>query len=169
MPGPIAGIIVFEGLVNQIAAYVSGRIPCKMRSRLGTEDVLQEIARTILRTTLQRQSALSHEDWERMIWVVVRRQLRKQLKIASSPEDESVVQLNEHDHPTVRLEGLDTSFGLDELFGILKKCSERQRRIVHLRLEGLSNTEIARIEGVNEGSVRRQLLKVEQLHRGTMP
>lgn len=107
-----------------------------------------------------------------MIWVVVRRQLRKQLRIASSPEDETSVQLNEYEHsdgPTVKQESVETSIALDELFGILSKCTERQRRIVHLRLEGHCNTDIARLEGVNEGSVRRQLEKVEQFYQGTMP
>jgi RNA polymerase sigma factor (sigma-70 family) len=160
------GISVFEGLLSQVSAYIARRIPFKLRSRIGVDDVLQEIARTILRTTLQSPFSLSQQDWERMIWVVVRRQLRKQLRIVSSPEDESSVQLKEFEfsaYSMAKRDDIDACDALDELCEILNKCSDRQRRIVCFRLEGLNNTEIAACEGVNEGSVRRQLAKVEEL------
>ena len=162
-----AGITVFEGLLSRFSAYIARRIPQKLRSRIDVNDVLQEIARTILRTTLQRPLSLSAQDWELMIWVVVQRQLRKQLRIASSPEDEDSVQLNEFEHSSYAIakrDEVDACIALDELCGILNKCSERQRRIVRYRLEGLSNTDIATREGVNEGSVRRQLAQVEKLY-----
>ena len=107
-----------------------------------------------------------------MIWVVVQRQLRKQLRIASSPEDEASVQLNEFDtssYAMAKQDDVDAWEALDELYEILNKCSERQRRIVLYRLEGLNNTDIATREGVDEGSVRRQLAKVEEHYRSSMP
>ena len=168
----IAGITVFESLLSRVSAYIAKRIPYKLRSRIDVDDVLQEIARTILRTTLQRPSSLSLQDWERMIWVVVQRQLRKQLRIASSPEDEASVQLNEFDtssYAMAKQDDVDAWEALDELYEILNKCSERQRRIVLYRLEGLNNTDIATREGVDEGSVRRQLAKVEEHYRSSMP
>lgn len=172
MSTSVAGISVLDGLLTQVSIYISRRIPSKMRSRVDVEDILQEIARTILRTTLHRSSTLSPQDWERMIWIVVRRQLRKQLRFASSPEDKASVQLNESCHvvcPVAMKEGVDACIALDELLIILDNCTERQRRFVHFRLEGLSNSDIARLEGVNEGSVRRQLLKVEQAYLGSTP
>ena len=170
MSSDVAGLAVLEGLLSRVAWYVSSRIPQKLRSRIDVDDVLQEIARTILRTTLHRTSSLSTQDWERMIWVVVQRQLRKQLRIASSPEDEASVQLIENEHWLKNNENpsdTDPYVALDELWGILNKCSERQRRIVRYRLEGLNNSEIGTREGVHEGSVRRQLAKVQEIYRST--
>ena len=167
-----AGIDVFESLLSRVSAYLSKRIPFKFRTRIGVEDVLQEIARTILRTTLQSPVNLSPQDWERMIWVVVQRQLRKQLKIASSPEDEDSINLREFEHSsyaTAKQDDINTFEAMDHLSEVLSKCTERQRRIVLFRLEGLNNTEIATREGVNEGSVRRQLAKVEELYGSSMP
>ena len=171
MPADNIGISVFEGLLSRVSAYVARRVPYKLRSRIDVDDVLQEIARTILRTTLQRSLSLSPQDWERMIWVVVQRQLRKQLRIASSPEDEASVPLVESEHSSyamVKRDEVQACDAMDELCEVLSKCSVRQRRIVRYRLEGLNNTEIATREGVNEGSVRRQISQVEELYLGSV-
>ncbi len=107
-----------------------------------------------------------------MIWVVVKRQLRKQLKIASSPEEEDSVHLKEFEHSsyaTAKQDDINAFEAMDHLSEVLSKCTERQRRIVFFRLDGLNNTEIATREGVNEGSVRRQLAKVEELYGSSKP
>ena len=163
------GFSVFEGLLSRVSSYVRKRIPCKFRSRIDVDDILQEIARTILRTTLQRPLSQTSEDWERMIWVVVQRQVRKQLKNAASPEDLDCRRLQDHEQvlfsTAASAESL-TCDALDELSVVLNMCSERQRRIVRYRLQGFNMSEIATREGVNEGSIRRQLLIIEDLYLG---
>jgi RNA polymerase sigma factor (sigma-70 family) len=162
-----SGISVLNDLLSRVAAYVSRRIPNVMRSRLDVNDVLQEIARTILRSSLKSSRELSSSDWERMIWVIVQRQLRKQLKRVASPEDSNCMQFDEVDpllSSPQKSDNLLSCDALDELSVVLSHCSERERRIVQYRLEGMSITEVAAKEGVHEGSIRRLLSNIEDLY-----
>jgi len=160
------GLLVLESLFTRINAFVRRRIPAKFRARIDVDDIVQEIARTILRTSLGTDRNLSNHDWERMIWTITRRQIRKQLSRVDSPEVASTCGQIENEVILNSVPVSESPPGLDDyerLQALLGSCSERQKRIVLLRIQGLSCTEIATRDGINEGSIRRQLVKVQEI------
>jgi RNA polymerase sigma factor (sigma-70 family) len=129
-------------------------IPPRLQSKLSAEDILQEIARTLLRTSLTAD--YTETTWLYAIMVIAKRQITKQLRIAKRS-----TQLENDDIQFIDATPDQNSDLL--LFEILDHCTERQRRIVLLRWEGHTLQEIALREGLNEGTIRRQISQVERL------
>lgn len=140
-------LAVLAKVTPQLLAHI--QIPSHMRSRLSVEDILQDVARTILRTTLSVN--YTEDDWTKVIFAIAFRQLRKQVRLSSGelpPKDWTKAQYSP-----------DSQWAVD-LLDSLHSCTPRQKRIVGYRLTGFSNREIAEREGMCEGSVRRVLDKV---------
>lgn len=133
------------------------RIPVWLRSQICIEDILQEIARTILRTTLTRNYT-AHE-WDNVIHQIAIRQFRKQIRNVSlagrhthlSPDTHSP-----HEPQTSPLSQIDT---LDSI----NKCTERQKRILMYRLEGYTFDEISQAEGLHLVVIRREMDRIRTI------
>lgn len=128
-------------------------IPPDLRSKLSPEDVLQDIARTLLRTSLQ--VSYTESEWYHVLGVIAMRQLRKQIRIARrSPPlcDTDVAVLSPEPDPgeVVRI----TDF--------ISNCTDRQKRLIGLRAAGFTIPECAAKEGLHAATVRRQLAIIEQ-------
>lgn len=120
------------------------QIPVHLKSRISVEDVLQEVARTILRTTLRAD--YQGEEWSKVIFAIAFRQLGKQVRQCKSelpPMNWTPVQSTS-----------DPKWFVD-FFDSVNACTPRQKRIVEYRLGGFSYREIAEKEGICEASVRR--------------
>lgn len=141
-------LTVLSKLRPQLLAHI--RIPSHLKSTLTVEDILQDIARTILRTTLTVD--YSEDDWTKVIFAIAFRQLRKQ------------VRRSDRERPPSDWTQAQTAFDSErivDLLDSLSACTPRQKRIIGYRLSGLSLREISENEGICEASVRRVLHTVE--------
>jgi DNA-directed RNA polymerase specialized sigma24 family protein len=124
-------------------------IPPSLRSKISIDDVLQEIARTLLRTSTTVQ--YSDEDWRNAVFAISIRQFRKQLDLVRKELPHS----GEHAEQSV-----SPATPLVELLDFSSRCSERQRRVLTYRLEGYSFRDIGKFEGLEETAIRRLMRDV---------
>jgi hypothetical protein len=128
------------------------RIPDALRSKLSIDDVLQEIARTVIRASLNVE--YTQDDWDNAILAIAIRQFRKQIAIASKDraETEGAIEVPVESE-TQEIEILD----------FLSTCTPRLRRLILYRMEGRSYREIGNLENLNSVTVKRLLGRIGPL------
>ena len=150
---------------NAVRAHLGRQLRNRVDSDDLTNDFWLSVLRRIDRLPEFQNSRALRAYLRRVAFRQVTKQHRRYLRAACRSIDrearvEDIEQLRD-----ARAEGTCSSAqqASDDLVKLLRSCtSERERRIIKLKLQGLSNREIGRRIGVDEGSVRRCFRKLSR-------
>jgi RNA polymerase sigma-70 factor, ECF subfamily len=149
------------------------QLPDRIRRRVDPEDIVQSVYRSFFRRLDKGEFAFeeSHDVW-RLLAVMTFRKSRNQVKhhrrLQRDAFRETSYRPSSDSGPTHELvdpapDASDVAMMVEHLEQLLAGLPERHHRLVSLRLEGLSTSEIARETGVSKRTVLRVLARLQEL------
>jgi RNA polymerase sigma factor (sigma-70 family) len=150
------------------------RLSPQMQARFGPEDVVQSVCRTFLRRARAGEFQLADCSalWK-VLCVITLTKVREQVRFhrrekrsvdhevrlpaPSGEKDDESIQL-----PDPHAEPAEAVAFADQMQALLAMLDEQERQVVGLKLQDLTNEEIARQLNLSERTIRRTLKRVEE-------
>lgn len=148
----------FETLIQRIRPRLHHEALCQQLDNDEAEDVTQE---TVLKLWVMRQELGHFRSVEALAVVMVRRIVLTRKRKKSIPlADWREVEIQEHDTPeTIVINQEEES----RLLRLLSKLPDAQQAVLRMKhIDGLETSEIARITGSSEESVRQNLSRARR-------
>lgn len=163
---------LFDRYAERLMALARRRISQRLASRVDPEDVVQSVFRTFFVRAKEGQFQIEHADdlSKLLVRITVHKTLRQvefHKAAKRDPGMETGQSDREHDRLKDVLDGEPTPQAqaafLDQLEHFLGKLQPKEREILELRLQGLSNEDIAKKLGTYDRKIRRTLERVRGL------
>jgi RNA polymerase sigma factor (sigma-70 family) len=157
---------------NRLNAVARRRLPAGLQRRVEPEDVVQSVCRTFFRRVTQGKLRLSDSEslWRLLCAITLaktrmqirfhlqqRRNLNREAKPQAAGENRSSWQ-PAADEPGPE----EAALFSDQLASILAELAQQEQQVVALKLEGLTNAEVASQLNCSERTVRRITNRLRQ-------
>ncbi len=162
---------IFQRYAERLTWYASTRMPGKLRGRVDSDDIVQSVFRSFFRR--HRDGEFSFEEsldlWNLLVAMTYRKVLNQvrhhtREKRDVNMEGSAAVPGTSESSPWDLSPGPEQiNIMIDYLNWILDKLPVESRKIVTLRLESYSISEIASREQVSQRTVKRVLSRVREL------
>ncbi len=149
----------------RIAEFLRLHQKKSVRDKISEEDLLQEFWRTLLRCRYTIPKVDSDDEFERLLNCIAKRQIRKQTRKYAGTQARDTSREEETDAPIVDRKKSTPSSDLiakELLDTIAGTATAHESMIVELKIDGFSNTEIAKRTGTTEVHIRRVLSRLRQ-------
>ncbi len=163
---------LFDRYADRLLALARRRLSQRLASRVDAEDVVQSVFRTFFVRAKEGQYQLQHQDdlSKLLVRITVHKTLRQVEFHKAAKRDpglETAQADPSHDRLQEVLDGEPTPEAavafVDQLEHFMAKLRPDEREILELRMQGLSNEEIAKKLGTYDRKIRRVLERVRGL------